>query len=405
MGQKKTTQHAAIVVAAGRGHRAGGTTPKQYRILNNEHVLTQSLRALLSEPSIERIICVIHPDDADLYQAAITPLAHEEKKKIVPPAFGGETRQQSVFAGLKALAARHDDQPDIILVHDAARPFVSPALIRRGLEAVKMHGACIPAIAVTDTVKQIDSHNKVVATPDRASLMAVQTPQIFNFALLYQAHHHAQTMDGLTDDAMVVEHMGHAVHVFEGEARNIKLTTDDDFIRAEREMACPMITLTAFGYDVHAFASGDHVTLAGVKIPYEKGVRAHSDGDVILHALCDALFGVMGDGDIGQHFPPSDPQWKGASSDRFVHFALDRLHKKGGKLLHVDVTLVAEAPRIGPHRNAMITALSKLVQLPPSRIGLKATTSESMGFTGRREGLASSVVISAILPAQDISDV
>ena len=404
MGQNKTEKTAALVVAAGRGYRAGGGMPKQYRLLNNEPVLTRSLRALLCEPAIDRFLCVIHPDDQSLYQAALAPLSQREKEKILPPAFGGKTRQQSVFAGLKALA-ENGDQPDRVLVHDAARPFVTPALIHRGLAAAKIHSACIPAIAVTDTLKQIDTQNKVVATPNRSQLVAVQTPQIFNFALLFEAHKMAEALDDLTDDAMVVERMGHAVHVFDGEARNIKLTTDDDFMRAERDLLRPMIPLAGFGYDVHAFAKGDHVMLAGVKIPHDKGVRAHSDGDVILHALCDALFGVMGDGDIGQHFPPSDPQWKGVSSDRFVFFALERLHKRGGRLLHVDVTLVAEAPRIGPHRHSMIATLSSIVQLPVSRIGLKATTSESMGFTGRKEGLAASVVVSVLLPDQETNNV
>ena len=401
MGQGLAHLHAAIVVAAGRGHRAGGGIPKQYRLLHNEPVLTRSLRALCAHAKIDQVICVIHPDDHALYQNAVDRLPTQFKQKIRPPVSGGETRQQSVFAGLKALAKPETERPEIVLVHDAARPFVSDALIKRGLEAMTLHDACIPAIAVIDTLKQIDAHNKVMATPDRSTLVAVQTPQIFKFALLFEAHQHAQTKDGLTDDAMVVEHMGRAVYVFEGEARNIKLTTDDDFIRAQLEMASSMITVTGFGYDVHAFDKGDHVTLAGVKIPYEKGIRAHSDGDVILHALCDALFGVMGDGDIGQHFPPSDPQWRGASSDHFVKFALDRLHQRGGQLLHADVTLVAEAPKIGPHRKTMIETLSHLLQLPEQRIGLKATTSESMGFTGRKEGLAASVVVTVRMPEKE----
>jgi len=401
MGQVQAHLHAAIVVAAGRGHRAGGGIPKQYRLLHNEPVLPRSLRALCANTKIDHVICVIHPDDTALYQHAIDCLPASLRQKIMPPVSGGQTRQQSVFAGLKALATSQDKSPSIVLVHDAARPFVSDALIMRGLEAVALYDACIPAIAVTDTLKQIDGHNKVMATPDRSTLVAVQTPQIFNFSLLYEAHQHAQSIDGLTDDAMVVEHMGHAVHVFEGEARNIKLTTDDDFMRAQLAMASSMITVTGFGYDVHAFDKGDHVTLASVKIPYEKGIRAHSDGDVILHALCDALFGVMGDGDIGQHFPPSDPQWRGASSDHFLQFALDRFHQRGGQMLHADITLVAEAPRIGPHRKTMIETLSRLLQLPEQRIGLKATTSESMGFTGRKEGLAASVVVTVQLPEKD----
>lgn len=401
MGQVQAHLYAAIVVAAGRGHRAGGGIPKQYRLLHNEPVLTRCLRALFAAPQIEHVVCVIHPDDSALYDNAIDRLPTAIKQKILPPVSGGETRQQSVFAGLKALTTSSVKSPSIVLVHDAARPFVSEALIQRGFDAVVHYDACIPAIAVTDTLKQIDGHKKVMATPDRSTLVAVQTPQIFKFSLLYEAHKRAQAIDGLTDDAMVVERMGHAVHVFDGEARNIKLTTDDDFTRAQMEMGSSMITVTGFGYDVHAFDKGDHVTLAGVKIPFDKGIRAHSDGDVIYHALCDALFGVMGDGDIGQHFPPSDPQWRGASSDQFVHFALDRLHQRGGQLLHADITLVAEAPRIGPYRKTMIETVSNLLQLPQQRIGLKATTSESLGFTGRKEGLAASVAVTVRLPEQD----
>jgi 2-C-methyl-D-erythritol 4-phosphate cytidylyltransferase/2-C-methyl-D-erythritol 2,4-cyclodiphosphate synthase len=400
MGQEKAAKAFVIMVAAGRGQRAGGAVPKQYRPLHGEAVLTLSLRAFLACERIDQIQCVIHPDDQPHYFTAVRALSASKQRRIRPPVFGGETRQQSVFAGLNALAS--DAGPtDLVLIHDAARPFVSHDLITRAITEGQQKGAAIPALPVTDTLKQVNKAGEVVATPDRATLMAVQTPQVFNYALITKAHHAARQIDGLTDDAMVVEHSGYGVHVFAGESGNFKLTTDDDFIRAEQIMRPSMLTLTGFGYDVHAFAQGDHVTLAGIQIPHDKGVRAHSDGDVILHALCDAIFGVLGDGDIGQHFPPSDPQWKGVSSDHFVRFALKRLHQRKGRLLHADITLVAEAPRIGPHRPKMIENLATLLDLPHSRIGLKATTSESMGFTGRKEGLAASVVVSITLPEQE----
>ena len=400
MSEEKTTENIVIMVAAGRGQRAGGGVPKQYRKLRSFPVLTHSLRAFLDCPEIDAIQCVIHPDDRPLFQNAVACLTEREQAKIRKPVLGGETRQQSVLAGLEALASEKSTA-DLVLVHDAARPFVTPALIRRGLAAAKIHGAAIPALPVTDTLKQVDQSGLVTATPDRSKLMGVQTPQVFSFALLLEAHRAARVVEGLTDDAMVVERSGHPVHIYRGETDNIKLTTEDDFIRAERVMGPNMLTLTGFGYDVHAFTAGDHVTLAGVKIPHEKGIRAHSDGDVILHALCDALFGVMGDGDIGQHFPPSDPQWKGTSSDHFVRFALERLEMRKGRLLHVDISLVAEAPRIGPYRAQMIANLADMLSLAQTRIGLKATTSESMGFTGRKEGLAAAVTVTVNLPEQE----
>ena len=400
MEHNKPTRNMVIMVAAGRGQRAGGGVPKQYRRLHGEMVLTLSLRAFLNCQAITAIQCVIHPDDRPLYDDALAQLSPADREKIRLPVFGGETRQQSVLAGLQAFEAEAL-KPDLVLVHDAARPFVTTALIERGLEAGKQYWAAIPALPVTDTLKQVDQSGLVTATPDRASLMAVQTPQIFSFALLLNAHRAATTIGGLTDDAMVVERAGHNVHVFAGDENNFKLTTEHDFYRAEFAMRPSMLTLTGFGYDVHAFAAGDHVTLAGIKIPHDKGIRAHSDGDVILHALCDALFGVMGDGDIGQHFPPSDPQWKGTSSDHFVRFALERLEMRKGRLLHVDISLVAEAPRIGPYRAQMIANLADMLSLAQTRIGLKATTSESMGFTGRKEGLAAAVTVTVNLPEQE----
>ena len=400
MGQDKSPQTCVIMVAAGRGQRAGGGLPKQYRLLHGDMVLTLSLRAFLTCEHIDAIVCVIHPDDGPLYQSALEALTESERRKIRPTVLGGETRQQSVFAGVQALG-RAAGADDLVLIHDAARPFVSQDLIKRAVDAGRQFGAAIPALPVTDTLKQVDGSQQVIATPDRATLRAVQTPQVFTYGLIAAAHHAALNQNGLTDDAMVVEQFGHSVHVFDGEAQNFKLTTEDDFIRAAQMMSPPMLTLTGFGYDVHAFAAGDHVTLAGISIPYEKGVRAHSDGDVILHALCDAIFGVLGDGDIGQHFPPSDPQWKGKASRHFVAFALERLHQRKGRLLHADITLVAEAPRIGPHRSAMINALSALLDLPAQRIGLKGTTSERMGFTGRKEGLAASVVVTIALPDEE----
>jgi len=392
-----------VLVAAGRGHRAGGGLPKQYRPLMGIPVLVHTLKAVLADARIHPVQCVIHPDDLALYQGCIDRLDHADQTCLLPVVSGGQTRQASVKAGLEALhsiAEAQDHTFQTVLIHDAARPFVSAALLDRAFDMADHSLAAIPALAVTDTLKWVDEVGQVGGTAERPRLRAVQTPQVFSFAALIDAHRRAANagQHDLTDDAAVMELSGHPVHFFEGDPNNIKLTLEDDFRMSEARMQTALIPVTGLGYDVHAFTIGDHVWLGGVRVAHDRGVRAHSDGDVILHALTDALLGALADGDIGQHFPPSDEQWRGASSDRFVTFAVNRIRQRGGRLVHVDITLVCETPRLGPHRTAILAVLSRLCGLPTHKIGLKATTSEKMGFTGRGEGLAAQAIATVLLP-------
>ena len=301
-------------------------------------------------------------------------------------------------AGLEALAVR---APDLVLIHDAARPFLSGALVDRAIAAGKTAGAAVPGIVVADTVKAIDGGAIVVETLDRSRLRIVQTPQAFAFDLILDAHRRAAAagLDSFTDDAALAEWAGHRVSVFEGEAGNVKVTTNDDFARAEiLHLAGLADVRTGNGFDVHAFADGDHVMLGGVRIPHSCGVTGHSDADVALHALVDAILGALADGDIGSHFPPSDPQWKGASSDRFLAFACERVRARRGIIAHLDVTVVCEAPRVSPHRDAMRARIAAIAGIAVDRVGVKATTSEKLGFTGRGEGIVAMATATIRLP-------
>jgi 2-C-methyl-D-erythritol 4-phosphate cytidylyltransferase / 2-C-methyl-D-erythritol 2,4-cyclodiphosphate synthase len=388
---------AAVVVAAGRGLRAGGDVPKQYRQILGEPVIRPSLVKLGAHLEISAVQPVVHPDDSALFQAATAGIA------LRPPVDGGATRQASVRAGLEALLPL---RPDLVLVHDAARPFVSAALIARAIAAASQHGAAVPVIAVADTVKTVDSAGFVTGTIDRAPLRMVQTPQAFAFAPLLAAHRraHAAGSDDFTDDAALAEWAGLKVATFAGEASNVKLTTAEDFARAEAAQLANLSDVrTGFGFDVHQFGAGDHIMLGGVRIPHERGLAGHSDADVVLHALVDAILGALSDGDIGVHFPPSDPQWRGASSDRFLTFAVERVRARGGRIAHLDVTIVCEAPRIGPHRDAMRARIAAIAGIPVERVGVKATTSEKMGFTGRGEGMAAFANATVRLPWSDLA--
>jgi 2-C-methyl-D-erythritol 4-phosphate cytidylyltransferase/2-C-methyl-D-erythritol 2,4-cyclodiphosphate synthase len=335
---------------------------------------------------------VIHPDDRSLFVDIL------RGPNVAAPVPGGATRQASVLAGLEALASAN---PDLVLIHDAARPFVSRGLIERGLLAASESGAAIPAIPVTDTVKVIDAAGRVVHTPERSTLRAVQTPQIFKFKPLLDAHRRAKAQGRLdfSDDAALAEWAGLTVSTFEGEATNIKLTNPEDFQRAEAMLLDNLSDIrTGMGFDVHEFGPGDHVTLGGIRISHDRSLAGHSDADVVLHALVDAILGALADGDIGAHFPPSDPQWRGATSDRFLKFAVDRVTKRGGRIAHLDVTIVSEAPKIGPHRDAMRTRIAEIAGITPDRVGVKATTNEGMGFIGRREGMVAYATATIRLP-------
>jgi len=383
---------AAVVVAAGRGSRAGADVPKQFRPIFGAPMIRQSLLMLVEHAEVGFVQPVIHRDDVALFHSSTSGLSY------LPPVFGGATRQASVRAGLEALAPH---APDIVLVHDAARPFASATLTSHAIKAARQSHAAIPALAVTDTIKTIDANGFVDQTLDRSSLRAIQTPQAFTFADLLAAHRKAALAgrDDFTDDAALAEWAGMKVVVFEGEAGNIKITNAGDFPRAEATAFAALGDVrTGSGIDVHAFGPGDHVTLGGVRIPHSQALTGHSDADVVLHALTDAILGALADGDIGVHFPPSDPQWRGASSDRFLRFAVDRVAKRGGRIAHLDINIVCEAPRIGPHRDAMRENIARVAGVTADRVGVKATTSERLGFTGRGEGIAAYATATVRLP-------
>jgi 2-C-methyl-D-erythritol 4-phosphate cytidylyltransferase / 2-C-methyl-D-erythritol 2,4-cyclodiphosphate synthase len=384
---------AAVVVAAGRGLRAGGDVPKQYREIAGEPAIRPALAAFLAHPGIGVVQPVIHPNDEAAFRNATVGL-----KGILAPVSGGATRQASVRAGLEALAV---NAPDVVLIHDAARPFLTAALIGRAIAAGKQHGAAVPAIAIADTVKRIDDEAIVIETLDRSRLRMVQTPQAFAYALITAAHRRAAAAgrEHFTDDAALAEWAGHRVAAFEGEPGNVKLTTNEDFLRAEAlHLASLSDVRTGNGFDVHAFADGDHVMLGGIRIAHSRGVIGHSDADVALHALVDAILGALAEGDIGAHFPPSDPQWKGASSDRFLAFACERVRTRGGMIAHLDVTVVCEAPRVSPHRDAMRARIAAIAGIAAARVAVKATTSEKLGFAGRGEGIFAMATATIRLP-------
>jgi 2-C-methyl-D-erythritol 4-phosphate cytidylyltransferase / 2-C-methyl-D-erythritol 2,4-cyclodiphosphate synthase len=382
---------AALIVAAGRGSRFGGDLPKQYCLLAGKPVLAHTAAVFAAHPAVAMIQTVIHADDMALYGEAVG----SSHQKILPPVTGGETRQASVLAGLEALPSCGIN---VVLIHDAARPFVSAQMISDAIQAARDHGAAVPGAAVTDTIVAVDI-GVIAATPDRATLRAVQTPQAFRFDLILAAHRKAATGDQtFTDDGSVAASAGHAVHVFNGDPANVKITTQDDLARANRRLGANLVSRSATGFDVHAFGPGDHVWLCGLKIPHERGFLAHSDGDVALHAITDALMGAMADGDIGRHFPPSDPQWKGASSDRFLRFATERLRQRGGIIDLLDVTIICEAPKIGPQAEAMRVRVAEIAGVLPGNVSVKATTTERLGFTGRKEGISALATATVRLP-------
>ena len=385
-------QVAAVVVAAGQGLRAGGEIPKQFRRIAGETLLERALSVFAEASDVTFVQPVIRPNDVDLVRRLTRGM------NVLEPVAGGATRQASVRAGLEALVSC---TPDIVLVHDAARPFASASLITRAIEAAEKTGAAIPALPVTDTVKRIDNAGTIEATLDRNSIRLVQTPQAFAFPVLFDAHRRAlaQGRDDFTDDAALAEWAGIKVSVFAGEPGNIKFTTPEDFARAEAIQSAGLGDVrTGSGLDVHAFGPGDHVTLGGIRIPHVQALTGHSDADVALHALTDAILGALADGDIGAHFPPSDPQWRGASSDRFLTFAVERVRARGGRIAHLDLTIVCEAPRIGEHRDRMRANIANLAGIGIARVGVKATTSEKLGFTGRGEGIAAYATATIRLP-------
>jgi 2-C-methyl-D-erythritol 4-phosphate cytidylyltransferase/2-C-methyl-D-erythritol 2,4-cyclodiphosphate synthase len=391
----KLERTAAILVAAGRGLRAGSGGPKQYRSIGGKTVIFRAMEPFCGHPQIFAVQPVLNPDDMAMFNDAVRELCHE------PPVNGGATRQASVHAGLEALASQ---KPDVVLIHDAARPFVTAELIARAIQATARTGAAVPAIQVVDTIKLIGETGEVEATPERARLRIAQTPQAFRFDVILDAHRRAarEGRSDFTDDAALAEWAGLTVATFEGDPANMKLTTPEDFIREEARLGAMLGDVrTGSGYDVHAFGEGDHLMICGVRVPHSRGFLAHSDGDVGLHALVDAILGALADGDIGSHFPPSDPKWKGAASDQFLKYAIDRVGARGGRIAHLDVTLICERPKIGPHRDAMRARIAEITGLSLSRVAVKATTSERLGFTGREEGIAALASATIRLPWND----
>ena len=390
-----------LVVAAGRGSRAGAGLPKQFRPLGGQPLIAHTLRSLLSAAPDVLVTPVIHPDDRNLFDESASALEPDLRARLRTPAHGGATRQESVRHGLELLDRGGTEKPETVLIHDGARPFSTAALIARAFTCARTFGAAVPGFAVTDTIKEIAVDGSVVGTPDRSRLRAVQTPQAFDFDLILAAHRRAdrEGRQDLTDDAAVAEYAGHRVHVFEGDPDNVKITTAADFAKAEARLQAALLDVRiGQGYDVHSFEPGDHVWLGGVRIPHSHKLNGHSDADVVLHALTDAVLGAIGDGDIGVHFPPSQAQWKGASSDLFLRDAVDRVRRRGGVIAHLDATLVCEAPKIGPHREAMRARIAAIAGVDVDRVGLKATTSELMGFVGRREGMAAWGLATVRLP-------
>ena len=393
---------AILVVAGGRGARAGDGPPKQYRPIAGQTLLARTLHGLRVASPQAALKVVIHRDDLDHYAASAAELSPPDQARLLAPAFGGATRQDSVRNGLEALAT--EGAPDIVLIHDAARPFADAALVARAIHAAALHGAAAPGVALADTIKEIDDAGTVVATPERARLRAVQTPQAFRFDLILKAHRAAAAGGrDYTDDAMIAEAAGAKVHIFDGDAANFKLTTQQDFARAmelvkQAAFADLPDIRTGQGYDVHAFGPGDAVWLGGVAIPHTHGLSGHSDADVLSHAITDAILGALAEGDIGAHFPPSDPQWKGAASSIFLARACELVRARGGAIAHVDATIICEAPKIGPHRERIREKLAETMGADIGRVAIKATTTERLGFTGRQEGMAALAIATVRLP-------
>ncbi len=386
-----------LVVAAGRGSRVGSGLPKQYRAVAGRPVIARTLEAFRARVDVATLLTVIHADDRALFADCVAHLPGTGAEPVI----GGATRQDSVRAGLAALSARGADPDDLVLIHDGARPFVSGAVIDRAVAAAARFGAAVPGCQIFDTVKGIDGESRITGTPDRAGLRTVQTPQAFRLGTIADAHRRAvaEGRHDLTDDAAVAEFAGHPVTVFEGDPVNIKITTLSDLEAAELRLQSALLDVrTGQGFDVHSFVEGDHVWLGGVKIPHTKKLSGHSDADVVLHALTDALLATIGDGDIGSHFPPSDMQWKGASSDRFLRHAVDLVRARGGVIANINATIVCEAPRIGPHREAMQKRIAEIAGIAPDRVGVTAGTSEKMGFTGREEGIVAWGLATVRLP-------
>ncbi|MDP7152158.1 MAG: bifunctional 2-C-methyl-D-erythritol 4-phosphate cytidylyltransferase/2-C-methyl-D-erythritol 2,4-cyclodiphosphate synthase [Paracoccaceae bacterium] len=362
---------AAIIVAAGRGTRAGGDLPKQWQTLAGRRVADWTLDVFQRSQDVDRILLVIHPDDREL-----------AADLDVETAIGGATRDASVLAGLLALEGSDCDK---VLIHDVARPCLDGGLIARILQTLDSADGAAPALAVTDAL-WTGSSGKVTGMQDRQGLYRAQTPQGFRYPAILAAH--KSNDRPAADDVEVARNASLDVAMVEGHENNLKITTPADFARAEHILRGDMDIRLGNGYDVHRFGKGDHVILCGVKMPHDRGLQGHSDADVGMHAVTDAIYGALAEGDIGRHFPPSDMQWKGAASDIFLKHAVELASHKGFRISNVDCTLICETPKIGPHAGAMRAIMAKIMGIGADRVSVKATTSEQLGFTGRKEGIA-----------------
>jgi 2-C-methyl-D-erythritol 4-phosphate cytidylyltransferase / 2-C-methyl-D-erythritol 2,4-cyclodiphosphate synthase len=371
----KAPHIVALLVAAGTGSRSGGGLPKQYRKMGGTPLIVHAIDRL-RHPSISALRVVIVPGQEDHYREALSG------RDVPPITWGGAARQDSVRNGLEAIAA--EGGADLVLIHDAARPLLPPSVVDRLIAALDDHDGAVPVLPVVDSLAR--ASGLLGSSVPREDLVRVQTPQAFRFDAILAAH---RAFEGeATDDAQVARAAGLRVAMVEGDPLLEKITYEEDFARFEHRAEAPMISRTGLGFDVHAFSAGDHLWLGGLRIPYERGLSGHSDADVALHAITDALLGAIGAGDIGDHFPPSDPQWRGAASSGFVEHARNLIEQRGGSIDHIDVTIICEKPRIGPHKQKMREVIAALLRLPEERISVKATTTERLGFTGRGEGIA-----------------
>jgi len=377
----------ALIVAAGSGTRAGVALPKQYAPIAGKAVLAHAIDALLAHSAIDEVRVVIGAGQERLYADAIGA------RRLAPPVVGGATRRESVSNGL---AATHSER---VLIHDAARPFLPAAVIDRLLAALEDAPGAVPVLPVADTLAE--AGETLGAAVARDKLARVQTPQAFLTDAIRAAHAAWDAAREATDDAQIARAAGMAVAMVEGSPALDKLTFPADFAAAEQRLAARMVSRTALGFDVHGFTEGDGLWIGGIRIPHSRALAGHSDADVGLHALTDALLGAIGDGDIGTHFPPSDPQWRGASSDRFLIHARDLVAARGGRIDHVDLTIICEEPKVGPHRAAIRARVAELLGLTETKISIKATTTERLGFTGRREGIAAQALATVRLPETD----
>lgn len=381
---------AVLILAGGSGTRVGSDIPKQYLNLGGAPVIRRTVEVFLSHPAVSTVQVVIGTDDRERCANALDGL------DLPTPVFGGASRQESGLRGLEALEAA---KPDRVLIHDAARPFIDHAMIDRIIEALDSVPAVLPAVPVADTLKRGTGSPPVVGTTvDRQDIWRAQTPQGFRYPEILSAHRQAAGQE-MTDDTAIAESAGLAVSLVLGNEDNFKITTPEDLQRAER-MTSAMTgeTRIGTGFDVHAFGDGDKVILCGIEIPHDQALQGHSDADVALHAITDALLGAIAEGDIGSHFPPSDPQWRGAPSRVFLEHAASLVTGQNGAIGNIDVTIICEAPKVGPHRDAMRQSLSDILNIEVARISVKATTTEKLGFTGRGEGIAAQAAVTVRLP-------